>query len=106
MFPNDDDGLVLQMLKDEGIDFSIPQPLDFAISCPDKRSAKKILKALKREGFTAEIEEDEGEWSCYAFVVTHLDYDTIVEIQERLHQLATPFDGQSDGWGVMVVPED
>ncbi|WP_052455857.1 ribonuclease E inhibitor RraB [Bhargavaea cecembensis] len=106
MFPNDEDGQVLQMLKEEGVDFDIPQPVEFAVACPDKRRAKKILKAIKREGITAELDEDEGEWSCYAVVVTHLDHAAIVEMQERLDQIAAPFDGRSDGWGVMVIPED
>ncbi|WP_430000485.1 ribonuclease E inhibitor RraB [Metabacillus fastidiosus] len=36
-FPNDDDGQVLKMIYNEGIDFNEPQHVDFFVAVPDKK---------------------------------------------------------------------
>jgi hypothetical protein len=103
-FPNDEDGQVLKMLYKEGIDFKKPQNVDFFVAIPDKRSGEAVLKVLRNAGFNCELEQDNEteEWTCYCFVKILLNYQDIIDIQKQLDELSKPYDGYSDGWGVMV----
>ena len=104
MFPNDEDGQVLQMLWKEGVNFKEPQNLDFYIVCPNEQSLINSLQQLEENDFIAEgfFYEEDDEWSCMVYVNTMLNHATIVEIQAVLDELVNPFDAHSDGWGMMV----
>jgi hypothetical protein len=103
-FPNDEDGQVLKMLYKEGVDFKEPQNVDFFVAVPDKSSGEAVLKALRDEEFSCELEQDDetGEWTCFCFIQMLLNYDDIIDIQKLLDELSKPYGGYSDGWGVMV----
>ncbi|MED4531439.1 ribonuclease E inhibitor RraB [Metabacillus fastidiosus] len=103
-FPKDADGQVLKMLYKEGLNFKELQNVDFFVSVSDKRSGESVLKSLRDEGFSCELEQDDetGEWTCYCFIKMLLNYDEIIDIQKRLDELSKPYDGYSDGWAVMV----
>ncbi len=53
-----------------------------------------------------EIDPDDEEfgpaWTVYANVRMIPEYSEIMRIQAELDQLARPFGGNSDGWGVML----
>jgi hypothetical protein len=103
-FPNDADGDALRSLYKEGLDFKKQHPVDFFIAAPDKSSAEKMLTSLKSEGFNCFLEEDDetGEWSCCYSSKMILEYQAIVDLQQKLERICTPFGGVSDGWGVFV----
>ena len=103
-FPNDEDGQVLKMLYKEGIDFKKQQNVDFFVAVPDEKRGEAVLNVLSENGFNCELEQDDEtkEWTCYCFVKMLLIYEDIVNIQKRLDELSKPYDGYSDGWGVMV----
>ena len=103
-FPNDEDGQVLKMLYKQGVDFKELQNVDFFIAVPDKKSGEAILIALKNDGFNCELAQDDEtkEWTCYCFIKMLLNHEDIIDIQKRLDALSKPYDGYSDGWGVMV----
>ncbi|MFB5284874.1 ribonuclease E inhibitor RraB [Peribacillus sp. Hz7] len=103
-FPSDDDGQVLKMLYKEGVDFKEPQNVDFFVAVPDKSSGESVLKSLRDEGFSCELEQDDEteEWTCFCLIKMLLNYDDIIDIQKRLDELSKPYDGYSDGWAVMV----
>ncbi|MGD6968588.1 ribonuclease E inhibitor RraB [Rossellomorea vietnamensis] len=103
-FPNDEDGQVLKMLYKQGVDFNKPQSVDFFIGIPDSESGNALLTALRNDGFSCELEQDEEtkEWTLYCYVEMLLIHEDIVNVQRRLDELSDPFGGYTDGWGVMV----
>jgi hypothetical protein len=78
--------------------------VDFCVAVPDKKNGESVLKALRDNGFNCELEQDEEteEWTCYCFVEMLLIHEDIVNIQKQLDELSKPYDGYTDGWGVMV----
>ncbi len=121
-FPDDADGAVLADLAAHGVDLSQPLVIEFPVAVPDESSAEKCHKAMTAAGYDSRIEHDEGEpdfdpdeddedefgpsWSVYATVRMIPNYDEIIRIQAELDQIAKPFDGECDGWGVMLEADD
>lgn len=107
-FPQDEDGLVLQELQDEGVDFTILHDMDFFVGAPSEQAANNIKVAIEEADFSAEaaFDEEVDAWTVFVYVSTYLDYDTIQEIKETLDALAKPFDGFYDGWAVLLPEEE
>jgi hypothetical protein len=103
-FPDDPNGEALKSLYKEGLDFRKSHSVEFFIAVPDKDSGDRLTDILKAEGFNCFLEQDDetDEWSCCTSKNMLLDYDAIVEIQNRLDHLSKPHGGFSDGWGVFV----
>ena len=104
VFPNDEDGQALKMLYKQGVDFKEPQNIDFVVAVPDKKNGKAVLETLRSHGFNCELEQDEEteEWTCYCFITMLLNYEEIIDIQKRFDELSKPYDGYTEGWGLMV----
>lgn len=104
VFPKDEDGQVLKMLYKQGVDFKEPQNVNFVVAVPNKKNGKAVLETLRSDGFTCELEQDEEteEWTCYCYIKMLLSYEEIIDIQKRLDELSKPFDGYTEGWGLMV----
>jgi hypothetical protein len=121
-YPDDEDGAVLAELAAQGVDMSRPLLVEFIVAVPDEAAAENCLQAMTKAGYDARIEFDEGEpdydpeiddedefgpsWTVYASVPMIPEYQEIVRIQAELDQLARPFGGMSDGWGVMLDDAD
>jgi hypothetical protein len=103
-FPDDANGSALKSLYKEGLDFKKSHSVEFFIAVPDEKSGERLTDVLKAEGFNCFIEQDDetDEWTCCTSKNMLLEYDKIVEIQDRLDQLSKPYGGFSDGWGVFV----
>lgn len=120
-YPDDDDGAVLAHLAGLGVDMSQPHLIEFPVAVSDEASAENSVKAMVKAGYNSRIEYDEGEpdydpefddedefgpsWTVYADVQMILEYNEIIRIQAELDQIAQPFGGKSDGWGVMFNGE-
>jgi len=104
MFPNDADGQVLKSFKKEGVDFSQPHDVDFQIACADEESLQATLTVLHHNDFKVEgfYDEEYDEWYCTVQMNMLLEYQPIMDMQEKLDELVKPYDAYSDGWGVMV----
>jgi len=118
-YPQDDDGALLQMLSDHGVDMHAPMELEFAVLCADETAAHRIAQVLQDAGYDAEASYNEGEleegeamteenedywpsWSVIAHLEMVPDYQEIQRIQAQLNQLANPWGGKSDGWGAIL----
>jgi len=117
-YPDDADGAVLADLAAQGVDMSKPLLIEFPVAVPDEASAESCFKAVTKAGYDSHIEYDEGEpdydsdvddedelgpaWTVYAEVRMIPEYSEILRIQAELGQIARPFGGKSDGWGVML----
>ncbi|MBF7074574.1 ribonuclease E inhibitor RraB [Glaciecola sp. MH2013] len=118
-FPDDEDGNVLKILAERGLDMTAPIEIEFAIFAKDESAAKAIANEMERVGLNAEIDFDEGDlddgeaptednrefwpcWSIYHVVTIVPSYQEIVSIQKRLDVAAKPYGGYSDGWNVQI----
>lgn len=118
-FPNDDDGALLQMLFEHGVDLSAPLELEFGLLCSDEAAALKVEKELQETGYKARAIYDEGEleegeamteaneefwpsWAVIVYITMIPHYDDIVKTQTQLDILAKPFGGEADGWGAVI----
>ncbi len=120
-YPDDADGSVLADLAALGIDMTQPMDIEFPVAAPDEEAAIEIARVLTEAGYEAHVEYDDGEsedeeqdgdeefipgWDVYANVHMVPDYDEIIRIQADLSRLANPLGGMSDGWGVMLDPDE
>ncbi|WP_144560243.1 ribonuclease E inhibitor RraB [Shouchella miscanthi] len=103
-FPNDDDGAVLQSLKDSGVDMSKPREVEFILLCPNRRIARKVAKLVELEGYVVDVDEDEGheEFVLVCKKVISLTHAEIVKQQHDLEEITAKYEVKIDGWGAMV----
>ncbi|MHC1683390.1 MAG: ribonuclease E inhibitor RraB [Clostridiaceae bacterium] len=102
-FPNDADGDALRRLFDDGIDFSKPHNVDFFVVVPDLENGEKIKQLIEQDGFdcSLEVNEEMEEWTCYCSKKMKLDYEKLILTQEFLNKVSKPYNGFSDGWGIL-----
>jgi Regulator of ribonuclease activity B len=103
-FPNDADGDALRSLYKEGVNFKKPQSVEFFVAVPNKATGEKLSQKLKEEGFNTFIEQDDetDEWACCCSKKMLLNYNELINIQNKLDNISKPLGGHSDGWGVFV----
>jgi len=118
-YPDDADGAVLADLAARGIDMTQPLLIEFPVAVLDEESANQTLVAMTTAGYDSHIEYDEGEpdedgeidpddeefgpsWTVFASVEMIPEYEKIMRIQSELDEIARPFGGISDGWGVLI----
>ncbi|GAF16814.1 LOW QUALITY PROTEIN: hypothetical protein JCM19046_1276 [Bacillus sp. JCM 19046] len=101
-YPDDVDGAVLQNMKDNGMDMSLPHEVEIILVAPNKRAAKKAAKIVKLQGYDVDIQdEDEGvALMCTTEMV--LTHASIVKRLEELTELTEEFGVEIDGWGAMI----
>ncbi|MEI2467797.1 ribonuclease E inhibitor RraB [Niallia taxi] len=103
-YPNDEDGNVLQLLEQQGCDFSLEQKVDFFIEVPNKKTGELVLKALQEKGIFSILEQDKEDmqWYCQCFYNMMLSYEGIIEAQQKLNDICQLYGGSVDGWGVGI----
>jgi hypothetical protein len=103
-FPNDADGDALQSLYKDGVNFKKQQSVEFFVAVPDKVTGEKLSQVLKLEGFNCFLEQDDEteEWACCCSKRMLLNYNELINIQNKLNNLSKSHGGYSDGWGVFV----
>lgn len=107
-FPDDADGQALQMLAESGSDFGKPMDIDIHIAAPGEEEAIQVANAAAAQGFRTEIyfddeiEEDAENanepWTCQCSKVMLLSYESILEVQDSLNEVAKPHGCYVDGW--------
>jgi len=117
-YPHDADGAVLASLAAQGVDMTQPLTIEFHVGVPNEAYANSAANAMAKAGYESQIEYDEGEpdfdpetddaeefgpsWTVYVNVQMIPEYNEIRRIQAELDQIARPWGGTSDGWGVML----
>lgn len=115
-YPDDENGSVLQSMRDAGMDMTREYPVEFWHVFSDQNSAQAMLKDVETLGIQAELfdnseelegdEEDDEEMGigdgfdvlCIVpLVPTHAG---ITATESRLAELAKRHGGSADGWGV------
>lgn len=112
-----EDRMVLDSLRQRGIDLSSEYELEFMIAVADENAARQVEKVVNSAGFETEVDFDEGElkegekrtaenqdlwpsWTVYIPVTMVPSIENISNQQEKLYHLVCPHGGKLDGWGI------
>lgn len=116
-YPNDENGSVLQSMRDAGMDMAREYPIEFWHLFPDQESAQAMLDELSQIGIQAElfdnsedlddedldydeeIEAGEG-FDVLCIVPMVPTHEAITSMESRLGSLAERHGGSADGWGL------
>lgn len=96
-------GDVFRSLAREGFDFKKQWLIDFNIdfeSWPPSPDVIAIVRA-RYPSVTVYNPNDEDPGYVLVQVYSHLDYELVVRIQHELTELAGPFGGVCESWGVL-----
>jgi len=107
MYPDDDNGAVLQSMANAGIDLSKPRAVGFTNLAPNQSSARAFAKQAGLLGFAIEVvapdaqalENGDTDWDIICTREMVPGYDNITRCTEHLLELAKQYDCQQDGWG-------
>lgn len=102
-WPDDADGDVLRRLRESGFDFSAKWDIDFNIDLDSWPPAEALLEELRQKFERVEVVEPDQDGNGYiAFVVNStLTYELVMSIQRTASQIAKPFGGVCESWGVL-----
>lgn len=105
-----------------GVDVTQTQNIEFHIAAPNSNSATLIQAALTTVGIHSSIYYDEGEpdsngvidvneskfgpsWTVTALIPIIPSLSELLRVQSDINEIAQPFGGYSDGWGMMCDPK-
>ena len=100
-YPNDDDGQALAQIESQGSDMSLPMEIDFFIAVPSSEAGEAVSAVVRPLGFSpsVELDDESGEWTCYAAKTMVATYEAITEAQSQLSRVSEALGGLTDGWG-------
>lgn len=110
-FPDDENGQVLQRMRDDGTNLTLPRMIDFEHVFPNERSARAFAEAVRESVVEVRVCrcEDEGsaedKWDVQCrqrMIPTH---EAISSTEARLAEQAERFEGYPDGWGTLSNPD-
>lgn len=102
-FPDDDDGEVLYMVANKGIDLTRKREIQFYCYASDEIVAQRIVEDLATYGYDSSVYVDEHEGgtastSVYSSITMLPNYGLIVLEQKRLNLILEPYNTSCDGW--------
>lgn len=107
-WPNDADGDVLRVLKERNFDFTVAHEVEFNIDFkhwPLKPQIKAQISEMLPDSRFIDIEEaylepDEPPGYVLTKVKGFVNYDFVIQEQQRLTQLFAELDGVCESWAV------
>ena len=102
-WPQDADGDVFRRLEADGFDFDVAYEIDFNIDFESWPPARELVNMLSKQYPRVREHAPDGEGRGYlSFVVeAKLTYELVVFIQSSVSELAAPYGGVCESWGVM-----
>ncbi|PAE80748.1 hypothetical protein CHH77_15830 [Shouchella clausii] len=101
-FPNDEEGIVLQQLKNAGCDLEKPREVEFILLIENKRMAKKAARLVSQHGFETSLHEEEQGYALSCTLEMVLTYKAVKAKLKELEDLTTEFGAVLDGWSAMT----
>lgn len=101
-WPQDADGDVLRRLENSGFDFSQQVKIDFEVSLANQQSLPSVKRTIEQA--IAKVQISTTEYGLTVQVGDFLTYAFVMGMQAKLSELAGPFGGSCDEWGVLVAP--
>ncbi len=103
-WPDDVDGDVFRRMQESGFDFGEETDIDFNIDLAAWPPSDALLDLLRGQAFSrvSICPPDETGSGCI-LVVVHgkLTYELVMWMQRTLSEMAAPFGGWCDSWGVL-----
>ena len=102
-WPNDADGDVFRRLKESGFNFDVPYSIDFNIDFQSWPPSAEFIKLLLNKFKNVEVIEPDGKYSGYILFIVDakLTYELVMFVQSSVSELASPFGGTCESWGVL-----
>lgn len=100
--PNDADGDVIRSLSDHGVDLNVEHIIDFEIDLESWPPNPRLLDALRYEFSLVNPVEPTEEFDGYINLKVKglVTYDYVTGMQRYLSNLAAPYGGRCQAWGV------
>ena len=103
-WPNDADGDVLRRLQSEGFDFGREVEVDFNVDFENWPPPDGAIRSMTIAMPQAGISMNEGGAYILVQIRAALTYPFVIVTQSELTQLARPYGGKCDSWGVWWDP--
>ena len=106
-WPRDVDGDVFRRMADSGFDFTSEHVIDFNIDMEQWPPAPALIAEVERrypdaQRFGPEGQGDRGYVQIQVRAL--LTYELVMTVQREMSELARPFGGICESWGVMQHP--
>jgi regulator of RNase E activity RraB len=107
-WPDDEDGEVLHKLSIEGFDFSAEYPIDFSIDFDDWPPPAEFVELVRQRYEEVELSEPQDGFPGYIMIVlqAQLSYELVTTMKAELSELAEPYGGWCEAWGVTHEIDD
>jgi Regulator of ribonuclease activity B len=102
-WPDDADGDVLRRLKESNFDFSRIHSIDFNVDLQEWPPEQDLIDLLIERYGDLRGHEPSADMNGYLEfqIKDQLTYELVIKIQNEASQIAKPFDGICQSWGVM-----
>lgn len=103
VWPNDVDGDVFRRMQASGFDFETPTDIDFNIDFDAWPPAEEFMEKLRAQFSSVEAYPpgSTGKGDVQFVVHAELTYELVMFIQSSVSELASPFGGVCESWGVL-----
>jgi hypothetical protein len=102
-FPDDENGIVLRRMAENGDNLAIGRAIDFAVAMPTEAQATQFAEAFSSQGYAVQIgfAETVAElpWDVIVVKVMVPTHRSITRFEAELARAAAPLGGRTDGWG-------
>jgi hypothetical protein len=99
-WPQDATGAVFRRLQETGFDFARPVAVDFNVEFDDNTLAPQAAAAIASSFPEATVSAQDDE--LLVQIEGTLTYRMVIETLAKLSDIAAPFGGFCDDWGVLV----
>jgi hypothetical protein len=99
-WPTGLDGEVFRRLHLQGFEFSKEYPIEFIVDFASWPPPSGVTSRLQESFPAAAISENEDGYLLVT-LNSKLTFEFVVEMQARLTEIARPFDGVCESWGVL-----
>lgn len=104
-WPADADGDVFRRMQADGFDFATPASIDFNVDFAEWPPSGELLSALAQRFNQVEVHEPDEYRGYISFIVSErVTYELVMSIQRLVSELAAPYGGICESWGVMQQP--
>ena len=102
-WPKDADGDVFRRLEASGFNFELAHNIDFNIDFETWPPSPDFINTLQNQYPNVEMFEPDNSGSGYVLFVikSKLTYELVMFIQHSVTELAAPYGGVCESWGVL-----
>ncbi len=102
-WPDDVDGDVFRRMKSSGFDFDAKVDIDFNVDFDDWPPSSELIELLGKQFSTVKMYEPDEHGNGYIQIVLNelVTYELVMYIQSSVSELAAPFGGICESWGVL-----